>query len=256
MLRRASLLASACVLIQIWMIALAAVAHAAPGEILPGDYVLHGDSGTLKIRAGKPGRLRFEIETLGGNCHSCEMKGGIADNVGRADNWIDDGSDSNCRISFQADGGAITVQPISEKECRPYCGNRASIDGTYYVPPTACTRAGRKASRGQFLRSYRAHRYTEAAATLQKMMAQCEKFMSWIELDQLRNDLALAQHHGGDSRQCLATLDATLASKVRNEKELEAGIGNIYLPPCDFEHYLPVAKATWFNQALCGKATR
>ncbi len=78
--------------------------------------------------------------------------------------------------------------------------------------------------------------------------------MGWIEIDQVRNDLALAQYHNGEFQQCLATLNTTLAAKVKNEEELKAGNGGVYLPPCDLDNYIGVAKATWFNKTLCTKA--
>lgn len=85
-------------------------------------------------------------------------------------------------------------------------------------------------------------------------MAQCEKSMNWIEVDQVRNDLALAQYHNGDLQQCLATLNSTLAAQAKDEEDLKAGNGKVYLPPCDFDNYIDVAKSTWFNKALCTKA--
>jgi hypothetical protein len=78
--------------------------------------------------------------------------------------------------------------------------------------------------------------------------------MNWIEIDQVRNDLALAQYHSGEFQQCLTTLNDTLAGTVKDEVELKSGNGNVYLPPCDFDNYIGVAKATWFNKALCTKA--
>lgn len=78
--------------------------------------------------------------------------------------------------------------------------------------------------------------------------------MNWIEIDQVRNDLALAQYHSGEFQQCLITLSNTLAGTVKDEDELRAGNGNVSLSPCDFDNYIGVAKATWFNKSLCAKA--
>lgn len=244
-----------CLLTMALALALLTAAQAGPAEIPPGRYVLEGDSGALNIRLGKQG-LRFAIESTGGNCHSCSVKGVIVGTVGRADNWAEDGSDSNCRIAFAASDGTISVNAITPSECRNYCGARASFDGSYRTPPAACTGSARKAKREQFRRAYRSQRYAEATARLQGLLAQCAQFMGWIERDQVRNDLALAQYHQGEARECLATLGETLAAKVSNEKELQEGVGDIYLPPCDFDNYAGVAKATWFNKALCAKAAR
>jgi len=101
---------------------------------------------------------------------------------------------------------------------------------------------------------YRARRFGPATDTLQGLISRCETFMGWIEIDQVRNDLALAQYHNGETQQCLATLNTTLAAKVKDEEELRAGNGGVYLPPVDFDNYIDVAKSTWFNKALCTKA--
>lgn len=236
------------------MVAAAASAEAAKSEIRPGQYVRDGDSGTLTVRSDNGNRRTFEIESIGGNCHSCGVTGVIVGTIGHGDSWEADGSDSKCRISFSADRSTVAVNPITEGECRAYCGMRAGFDGTYRIPPAACTNAGRNKLRDQFLRSYRSRRFSLATETLQSLIAQCREFMGWIEVDQVRNDLALAQYHNGNSQQCLATLNSTLAAQVKDEEELKAGNGNVYLPPCDFDNYIQVAKSTWFNKALCTKA--
>lgn len=242
------------ILLFVLMVATVGLAQAAQPNIPPGQYVLDGDSGTLTIRPDTQNRQKFEIETIGGNCHSCSVTGVITGGIGHADSWAEDGSDSKCRIAFSADRTSVSVRPITEEECRAYCGMRAGFAGTYRVPPAACTRAGRQKQRDQFLRQYRAKQYADATKTLESLVAQCEKSMSWIEVDQVRNDLALAQYHSGNAQQCLATLNATLAAQAKDGEELKSGNGKVYLPPCDFDNYIGVAKSTWFNQALCAKA--
>lgn len=236
------------------MIATDASAAAAKPEIQPGQYVLGGDNGTLTIRKGEQNRLTFEIESIGGNCHICSVTGVISGPVGHADSLANDRSDSKCEISFSAGPSTVVVRPMTEEACRDYCGMRASFDGTYRVPPTACTSVGRKTLRDRFLRLYRARRFSQAGETLQSLIAQCRNFMGWIEMDQVRNDLALAQYHDGEFQQCLTTLNDTLAAKVKDEKELKSGNGGVFLPPCDFDNYFDAAKSTWFNKALCSKA--
>ena len=79
--------------------------------------------------------------------------------------------------------------------------------------------------------------------------------MNWIEIDQVRNDLALSQYHNGEYSQCVETLNATIAGKVKDEAELKGGNNSsVYLPPCDFDNYINVAISTWFNKAMCVKA--
>jgi hypothetical protein len=243
-------------LISVLMVVAATSTGAANPEIRPGQYVLEGDSGTLTIRKDERNRLTFEIESIGGNCHTCSVSGAISGTIGYGDSWAGDGRGSKCEISFVPDGTAIVVRPITQEGCRAYCGMRAGFDGTYLVHPVACTSVGRKKLRDRFLRLYSTRQFLPARKTLQSLLAQCSKFMNWIEVDQVRNDLALAQYHSGDFQQCLTTLNDTLAASAKDAEDLKSGNGNIYLPPCDFDNYIGVAKATWFNKALCSKAMR
>ncbi len=237
-----------------FIIAAVAPAEAAPPGPRPGQYVRDRDSGTLTIRTDEQKRLVFEIESVGGNCHSCDVSGVIRGATGHGDSWAADGGDSKCEISFSSGRGGVVVRPITQEECRAYCGARAGFDGTYRVPPATCTSEGRQALRDHFLLLYRTRRYPQAASTLQTLIAQCGEFMGWIEMDQVRNDLALSQYHNGKFPECVETLNATLAADVKDEEELKAGNGGVYLPPCDFDNYIDVAKSTWFNKALCTKA--
>lgn len=89
---------------------------------------------------------------------------------------------------------------------------RAGFEDTYRAPPAACTNGGRKKLRDRFFHFYRARQFVQAAETLQSLIAECRNFMNWIEIDQVRNDLALAQYHSGEFQQCLTTLSNTLSS--------------------------------------------
>lgn len=220
--------------------------------LVPGAYILDGDSGTLTLRKEAQNKLSFDISSIGANCHTCSLSGQISGLIG---NTNEDGA-SRCEVSFSASGSHVVVKPITEDTCREYCGMRAGFDGTYRKPPKACTGEGRKKQHNQFMRLYRAHQYSQAEDALQRLVSQCKQFMHWIEIDQMRNDLALTQYHRGDSLRCLATLKETLAAQVKSEDELKSGAGDVYLPPCDFDNYLSVAKSTWFNKAMCSKAVR
>lgn len=128
-----------------FMFAAIASAEAAPPEVLPGQYVRDGDSGTLTIRKDEQNRLIFEIESIGGNCHICGVSGEIRGANGHADSGAGDGSDSKCDISFSAGRSSVDVNPITQNECRAHCGARAGFDGTYRIPSATCTSAGRRA---------------------------------------------------------------------------------------------------------------
>jgi hypothetical protein len=238
----------------LFLVVLTSPAQPAPPDIRPGQYVRDGDTGTLMVRRDEQNRLIFEIESTGANCHSCEVTGVIRAGLGHTDSWAADGTDSKCTIAFSSTGSGVLVEPTTMEECRSYCGARAGFDGTYRVPPSACTAAGRQKSRDRFLALYRSRGYRQAANTLQTLIENCGEFMGWIEKDKIRNDLALSQYHSGEFSQCVTTLNTTLAASFEDEKHLKTGGPHVYLPPCDFDNYIGVAKSTWFNKALCTKS--
>lgn len=235
--------------LAMWLFTALAPAAAAPPEPQPGTYVRGGDSGTLTITRDAQGRLRFAIESMGGNCHSCTLDGSLEGTKGQST----DGPDVRCDIGFEPVRNGIRVTPRSDEACRMFCGMRAGFDGTYESLPSACTAAGRRAQRDRFLKAYRARQHAQAAQMLEQLMARCERHMGWIEVDEVRNDLALALYHLGEPARCLATLADTRAGQVKDEEALRQG-EPLFLPPCDFENYIGVARATWFNRALCTKA--
>jgi hypothetical protein len=241
-------------IVLIITVSASASAIAAQPQIEPGEYFREEDSGTLTIRPREPGKLSFEIESVGGNCHSCSVSGVISGAIGLAESEGADGSVGKCKISFLASRFEIDVNPITQEECRMYCGARAKFDGTYFLPTAECTRAGRQKQRDSFLDLYRSRRFAKAAVKIQGLIGQCSKFMDWTELDQARNDLALAQYHNGEIQQCLATLNTTIAATVENGEELKKRSVPFVLSPCFFDNYIEVAKSIWFNKALCTKA--
>lgn len=223
-------------------------------KIQPGKYILDRGSGELSIRSDTQGKITFQIVSIGANCHMCDVSGVILGNIGYADSLTEDDNESKCVISFVANRSKVVVHPLKHDECRVFCGARAGFDGIYSIPPKECTESGKQKIHNQFLSLYRSHHYIQAATILQNQLKQCSTFMNWIEIDMVRNDLALAHYHDGEFQQCLTTLNETLAAKVKNEDELKEGIDAFYLPPCDFDNYIHVAKSTWFNKALCTKA--
>lgn len=216
-------------------------------EPKPGTYILDGNLGTLDIRRDQNNKLVFEILSIGGNGHICKPSGTIVGTLGRTDY---DDPELRCDIAFEADGSAVTVRPLTEESCRTDCGVRASFEGIYRAPPANCEPSAREAQREKSLALHRAGKYTEAVTTVKGLVAQCERFMSWIEIDELRNDLALSHYHQGQYAQCIATIDETTAGRLQDEQELRG------LTPFDFDNYILIAKATWLNKELCVKAMK
>jgi len=217
--------------------------------ISPGEYISSGDSGTLKVQRGASGQLLFEIESIGGNCHSCFVSGTIRNGLGYAASEVADGRDSNCRITFKQKGTEIQVSSTTPEACRAYCGARAGIEDIYKRAPALCTRSSQEHRRNEFLKLYRSRNYKDAFKTLEPLLSQCKEFVNWIEIDKIRNDLAITELHNGNPVACLETLAATTAASYPNEESLQEG-----LPPCDYYNYIDTAKASWFNKSLCEKA--
>ena len=209
-----------------------------------GRYVSDGDWGTLQIkRVGKT--TTFEIDAMGGNCHVCSLSGVVQANVGVVQDESVTNPAEQCKVSFKTTDGGWLVEPQTNEACRNYCGMRATFEGVYNVAPTQCLPKQQQSTRNQFLALYKAKQFAQARDMLAGLLSQCSRFINWIAIDQIRNDLALAQYHAGDSNACLQTLAATRAGL---EKESE-----FWLPPCDHDNYIATAKATWHNQKLCGK---
>ncbi len=64
--------------------------------------------------------------------------------------------------------------------------------------------------------------------------------------------------HLGRPGECVAALDATLAAASDDEASLAAVLREqgMALPPGDWDAYLPIARATWFNRSKCETAPR
>lgn len=230
------------------LVFLASRADSAPLAPKPGTYLRAHESGALTIQRTEEGKLTFELLSIGGNGHICSFSGFIQGSTGT----VDDEPESSCQISLVQDGTTLAVYPLnkeSEDACRERCGMRASFEGNYRIPSALCSKAGQQARRGEFSGHYNAHRYAQAEKLLDDLLARCSDFMHEVEIDRIRNDIALSQFHQGRHSQCLATLSATRAGQVKNQDELG-------LPPLDFDIYIATAKSTWFNQALCNKALK
>lgn len=218
-------------------------------ELLAGTYVREYNSGSLVIKNTKNGP-EFHIESVGSNCHSCSVAGIIKEGIGYTEPGNPD--DSNCRISFKGDSSSVNVEPTLSEACRQYCGMRAYFNGIYKALPPACTVKSLQARRNKYLTLYKKRQFSEAVIAIESLLKQCAStFMDDVQTDRIRNDLALTQYHSGDPLACQKTLSLTRASDFEDEAALRS-----QLPPCDFDNYISVAKATWHNQALCEKPAK
>lgn len=241
----------ACVLVAVALVFFALSGSAsAQHPLTSGEYIRSADSGWLKLEH-KNGKLLFSLQTVGGNCHSCGLDGRVRGNIANGDDGFSGGRPM-CQLQLTAhEGGSrLDVEPLTET-CHQYCGARGSLDGTYRKPPKQCTKAAQRRARDQFTVLYRSKRYAQAIDALAPVLRDCEHFLGWIDIDRVRNDLALAQLRSGSPQQCLNTLEQTLGARFRDEDALRGA-----LPPCDLDNYGPTAAATWHNLGLCSAAAR
>ncbi|MCA0370570.1 MAG: hypothetical protein LCH26_05670 [Proteobacteria bacterium] len=213
----------------------------------PGHYILQGNHGTLSVNTDASKQMTFEIETVGANGHQCALSGTLQGTEGVTQKL--EGDKEACRVSFVQTGPHRIDVKSQNDTCRGFCGMRATFDGTYQIPPKACSQASIKKRRKEFLNTYQSKDYPGAEAILTPLLEGCGDFIDWIEEDEIRNEIALTQLHQGNPQACLAALSKTMASGAAGEEELT-------LPPLDREAYLATAKKIWFNKRLCEKALK
>jgi len=173
----------------------------------------------------------------------CSIAGAVEGLRGRADAQP---ADPVCWIDFKVDKGRIGVSSKTYDACREFCGMRAWFEGDYLLPPAGCTGKEREARKKPFLTYYKSHDYANALDAVNGLYTQCKDFLNWIEIDAVRNDIAVTQLHLGQRAACQDILKDALGVRYPNKEALQEN-----LPPTDFDSYLPVAKATWFNLRQC-----
>lgn len=216
---------------------------AAAPAIEPGSYVTENSWGTLEIKPGRKGELRFDLNAMGGNGHTCGLEGTIRN--GKA-SIRSDFSETACIVRFEKKGDGLEVSTPNADACRGWCGARAWFEGTYSRPPAQCRAQEMKATRKAFKKAYDRKSYAEARDTLAPLLEGCSKFLDTFDEYWIRNDLAITLHHLGDDAACLKTLEPLRALAASPDDEIGAG------EPAYRESFLRVAKATRANLKLCG----
>lgn len=202
----------------------------------PGTYVLKGGSGTLVLTELMRGG-HFTLDVVGGNAHSCQLQGPWTAARGKAD---------NCSVSLERTVDGVDVRSLDDDACRAFCGARAWFEGHYLKPLPECTAARVTSTRARFLSAYRRKQFAVAVALLQPVVQRCADVLNTFDEMDVRNDLAVAQHHAGNDQGCLDTLAPMKDLAAQPEDEVGQG------EPAYTEILQRIAKATRTNLALCG----
>lgn len=212
-----------------------------------GVYEAKGSRGSLVIEMVEGGRKKFDIGTLGANGHVCSLSGEVTGLIGQAIEADPLPNSPVCMIDFKIIKRGISAKPRNHEDCLSFCGARAWFEGEYFLPPKGCNSDERKVRRESFVAAYKARQYATAFGALNSLYMQCKEYLHWIDLDEIRNDLAITQFNLGNKAACLATMRDNIGSAYPSEEKLRE-----HLPPIDFDIYLRVAQATWFNAKKCG----
>jgi hypothetical protein len=220
-------------------------ARAAADSLVPGQYIYTGGGGSLEVKRLTDEKMHFTIATVGGNAHTCSLKGEIVNGEASLNVRV---KNQKCVVSFRSTDGGISVSGGDTEACRNFCGMRAMFDGVYLKPERGCSDIERHQRRQEFQRKYRGKDYLGAAPILEDILLRCKNVIDWLEEGHIRNDLAITLYHLGRSADCQKTLEPLLAYEIRTEDGLRAS-----LPPTDLDNYWSIALATWHNAGLCEK---
>ncbi len=211
-------------------------------SVQPGDYVIEGGGGHLNIQSPKGKNFPFSIMVVGPNLHTCDVEGNIKNNHAVLEGLE---TDRACTIKFLPIADGIKV--IAEyTDCRGYCGMRAWFGGNYILPSPQCRPSNIEKTQVQFSKLYRNKAYAEALSKLTPLISECSKTLHWMDDGAIRNDIAISQFHLGRLDECKKTLEPVLVHAYEDEDQLREN-----LPPGDFDTFLPIAKAAWYNKKLC-----
>lgn len=217
--------------------------YSASLPLTAGEYLTEGGWGHLKISQDKKSTVRFSIEAMGGNAHSCSLTGVIQNGKSIPDDQ--EGDDEKCEVSFSANENGIAVTPNTDA-CSMFCGMRAQFEGIYLYVAKDCVPSAVEKTRNKFKQLYDKKSYAEAYALLQPTFQQCEKTLDWLEEKWLRNDLALTAYKLGNTENCQLWLQPLLEDSRKTDTRLKEDYA-----PTDYENVLPVIKATRTNAKLC-----
>ena len=232
-----------------------AIAAESPSrELQAGQYMTEGGMASLSVSAAEASGQSFQISSEGVNGSFCGVSGTIKEGEAGVTAL---GSEPAlvCKIGFQDNGNAVSVTILQSnpgwEHCRfELCGLRATFEGTYFPVPPDCANTARRDTRERFARAMRDGSFQRAYDVLGQLQRQCTRFLNWIEVDEVHNDLAAALHRLDRDQECLEELNRTQGGAAGSLPSLRKHFLGL---PADLERYQPTAQTTWKLQTLCGR---
>lgn len=212
----------------------------AADSIAPGVYITEGNWGSMEVSRSAPDSpLKFTINAMGANGHSCDVEGEIQNNQAT--------TEEKCVIQFEIhpDRLSVIVRPESNNVCHRHCGMRAWFPGDYFPVIPFCRQS--KSIREEFSFNYKSGRYQKARDLLVELLGKCERFTDWQIQAEVRNDLAVTEFHLGDKTACLKALEPIKRAFIDDPDKT-----GVRFTPSDEEWGEAMMKTTRFNWKKCG----
>lgn len=210
----------------------------ASSSVLDGTYIGAGSESEVVIETEPEGEQRFLMNIISGGHVCMDVAGTIKGDQG----FVDDEEElGQCALTFRQSSHILNVSVDTYEECRLYCGMRATLEGTFRIPPQSCTLNAIAAQRSEFKKLYDQKEYKYAENILNRVLNQCDFYLDFVQRDSIRNDLALTLYHQDEPELCIEVLSSTVALDQ-----------NVYLPPMEQDAYADTESAIRFNWGLCG----
>lgn len=207
-------------------------------QVIDGTYIGVGSESEVIVKTNTKGEQRFLINILSGGHVCIDVAGTIKGNQG----FVDDEEElGQCLLSFHQNSHILNVGVDTYEECRTYCGMRATLEGSFRIPPQACALKAVAEQRRTFKKLYDQKQYQDAENILNKLLNQCDFYLDFVLRDSIRSDLAVTLYHQQQPELCIEVLSSTVALDQ-----------NVYLPPIEQELYEDTERSIRFNWELCG----
>ena len=215
--------------------------RSASAVVVPGEYATESGWGHLLVSTASNGRLFFDLQSATGES-VCRISGELEGLEGAATS--EDGKD--CKIVFSRRLAGVDVATITPEACRDLCGSNGGVAGFYMYLPMECRANELSGTRRMFKDRYLNKDYRSALNTLKPVLETCGTVMDFVDLGDIRNDVAITQLKNGLAHDCLETLKPYFADAARDDGEI---LGD--WPADQAEAYRRVIRAARTNIRLC-----